>query len=149
MKAAIALAACFTFMSTSASAGPASPANGRWILDVSKSTFAQPAPKSVEVTLTDQGETLSWHSKSVNAEGKANEASGKDVYGQKSLFADGKGERLITKLDASTVKRSFKYPDGGTLDDTCTVAADTMTCTGTRVRDGQQTATKAVYTRAK
>lgn len=151
MKAVLgALAASALFVSTVAVAEPTpSPADGRWILDVSKSTFTKAAPKSAEVMLKHDGTSLSWASKFVDAEGKPQEASGKDVFGTASPLPDGKGQRLITMVDPSTVKRSFTYADGGTLNDTCTVDGDTMTCAGTLVRDGQTKPTKTVYTRAK
>lgn len=145
-----ALTAPVLFVSSIAMAGPAaSPADGRWILDVSKSTFTRAAPKSAEVVLKHDGTSLSWSAKSVDAEGKAQEASGKDVFGEASPFPDGKGQRLITLVNATTVKRSFKYADGATLDDTCTVDGDTMTCAGSLVRDGETKPTKTIYTRAK
>ena len=130
-------------------AQPKTPATGRWVMDVSKSTFTQAVPKSSEVMLSDDRKVLNWRTKTVSADGKVAESSGKDSYGKTYPSPDGKGSRRFTRISDRIVKRTFKYAGGASLEDTCTIAKNTMTCAGTLVRDGKSTPTKSVYHKAK
>ena len=134
-----------------ASAAASAPAgkgiSGHWRLDLAHSNYGKAAPKSGEVTLTDDGTALAFATKSVGPDGKPNAQSGRDPYGHTVPMKDGSGTRLIRRLGPTAVTRTFLYRNGDSLNDTCRVAGSVMTCAGTRVIHGKRVATKIVYNR--